>query len=327
MARMSARAREEADEAAWEAEWEAMSEAEAGAEWKDAFARAAAGTERGMAEAAAAAANERLMAAQSAKRKAQSAKRKAQAQSQSQARALEEAEWEAKREDMVTHHARYGRLLTAYEDSGWVRTQRADYAAGTMSEERQDRLNALSFWKWKTEFDVFWADLAEHHVKHGCMPGQGDGYKFLKKQQKHYSRTMSEANKKKIAAFGGPVAAAILGGPPSAGQAGPRASAAREPREPREPSKIRRFPRPTDDGDVRGRQEWEWETKLRWVAWLYWEHGSMPKEGEEGFKWVAAQKKLIREGTMSKERMQRVREEGGVVAAAIMKRAPDQGPG
>ena len=53
----------------------------------------------------------------------------------------------------------------------------------------------------------------------------------------------------------------------------------------------------------------------------------MPKEGEEGFKWLEAQKKHIREGTMSKERMQRVREEGGVVAAAIMKRAPDQGPG
>ena len=89
------------------------------------------------------------------------------------------------------------------------------YAAGTMSKERRDRLNALPLWKWKTEFDVLWADLAEHHKDHGCMPATGEGAKWLAKKQNHYSRSMSEANKKMIAARGGPVAAAIMAGPGS----------------------------------------------------------------------------------------------------------------
>ena len=238
---------------------------------------------------------------------------------------------------MVTHRDLHKRLLTAYEDTVWVRTQRGDYAAGTMSEERKDRLNALPFWKWRTEFDVFWDDLAEHHKDHGCMPEKGEGAKWLANKQNRYSRTMSEANKQMIAARGGPVAAAIMGGAgpgpgpgPSAGQVGLRPSAAREPREPREPpSEIIRFPKPTDDGDVRGRQAWEWETKLRRAAFLYWEKGSMPKEGEEGFKWLERQKRLIRDGEMAVDRMHRVREEGGVVAAVIMneRRGPTSGVG
>ena len=111
-----------------------------------------------------------------------------------------------------------------------------------MPEERRRRLIALPFWKWETEFDVYMADLAKHHVDQGCMPEKGDGAKWLAKQQKHYSHTMSEANKQKIAAVGGPVAAASMvgaGSPaPSADQVGLRPSAAggstrTEPREPR----------------------------------------------------------------------------------------------
>jgi hypothetical protein len=138
------------EEAKWEAEWEAASEA-ASAEWTGTFARAAAGTERGMAEAVAA--NERLMA------------EAAQAQAP-------DTEWEAKRAHMAEHHARHGCLLAWFESTVWVRTQRADYAAGTMSEERKALLLALPFWKWKPEFEVYLNDLAEHHnlKKHGRMP-------------------------------------------------------------------------------------------------------------------------------------------------------------
>ena len=93
---------------------------------------------------------------------------------------------------------------------------------------------------------------------------------------------------------------------------------------PRLRAEIIRFPKPTDDGDVRGRQAWEWETKLRRAAFLYWEKGSMPKEGEEGFKWLERQKRLIRDGEMAVDRMHRVREEGGVVAAAIMNERRDR---
>ena len=164
------------------------------------------------------------------------------AQAQAQAGAHQGTEWEAKFDEMGTHHDLHKRLLTGYEDTVWVRTQRADYAAGTMSEERKDRLNALPFWKWRTEFDVLWDDLAEHHKEHGCMPATGEGAKWLANKQNRYSRTMSEANKQMIAARGGPVAAASMvgaGSPaPSADQVGLRPSAAggstrTEPREPR----------------------------------------------------------------------------------------------
>ena len=161
-----------------------------------------------MAGAVAAADNERLMA------------EAAQAPAQAQAGAHQGTEWEAKFDEMGTHRDLHKRLLTAYEDTVWVRTQRAEKAAGTMSEERRRRLEALQFWKWETEFDVFVADLTQHHVKHGCMPEKGAGADWLANKQNRYSRSMSEANKKMIAARGGPVAAAIMGGAgPGPGQA------------------------------------------------------------------------------------------------------------
>ena len=336
MASINARAREEAEEA----EWEAMSEVEAGAEWKDAFAKAAAATERAMAEAVAAADNERLMG-EAAREEAEweaewgmaeagAANERLMAEAaQAQAQAHQGTEWEAEFEDMVAHHARYKRLLPWYESTAWMRTQRAEYAAGTMSEERTARLNALPFWKWRTEFDVFWADLTQHHVDHGCMPEKGAGADWLANKQNRYSRSMSEANKKMIAARGGPVAAAIMGGAGPGPGPGPSADqqVGLRPSVPRLRllrAEIIRFPKPTDDGDVRGRQAWEWETKLRRAAFLYWEKGSMPKEGEEGFKWLERQKRLIRDGEMAVDRMHRVREEGGVVAAAIMNERRDR---
>jgi len=155
------------EEAEWEAEWEAMGAGAAGA----AFARAAAGTERALAEAVAA--NERLMA------------EAAQAQAQAQA---PDTEWEAKRDEMVAHHARHGRLLAWYESTVWVRTQRAEGAAGTMSLQRRALLEELPFWKWKPEFDVYLNDIAKYHEDYGCMPPKGsDGGKWLTKQQRHHA--------------------------------------------------------------------------------------------------------------------------------------------
>ncbi len=183
---------------------------------------------------------------------------------------------------MVAHHARHGRILTAYESTVWVRTQRAEGAAGTMSDERRALLEALPFWKWKPEFEVYLDDLAKYHADHGSMPPKGsDGGKWLTKQQKHFSRGMSrsEANKKKVEAFGGPVATAIMALAGSAGLCpSPSVGPSAEP--PRGPSAdqvdrppIRRFPRPTDDGDVRAREAWDWESKLLEAARFHREHG------------------------------------------------------
>ena len=316
MARMSARAREEADEAAWEAEWEAMSEAEAGAEWKDAFARAAAGTERGMAEAVAAADNERLMA------------EAAQAQAQAQAGAHQGTEWEAKFDAMVAHHAVFKCLLTWYESDEWVRTQRGDYAAGTMSTERQDRLNALPFWEWEPRFEVHLNDLAMFYQDWGRMPqkkGEGnvgleDAFKWLTKQQRRYLGGMSEENKKKVEEFGGPVAAAIMGA--SAEPAPLLQVPSAEPD--RAVVVIRRFPKPTDDGDARAREAHEFECRLLKVSRFYREKGRMPQKGDNNgyFEWVNEQERAYRRKNggmaMPEDLKQRVRDEGGAVARAIM---------
>ena len=220
------------------------------------------------------------------------------------ARAREE--WEAKREEMVTHHELHGRLLTWYEDTVWVRTQRADYAAGTMSEERRALLEALPFWKWETESDVFVADLTEHYKKHGRMPQTGSGAKWLKKKQKHYSRGMSEENKRKVEALGGPVAAAIMSlcPPPSVG-----APCAQLPQL-----------------EVKAAMSHEWEKSLLKASAFHLKNERMPKYGEKGYDWLNKQQRDYSR-KMPKELKQRVKDEGGAVAAFIMNVRQTPSPG
>ena len=286
MASINARAREEAD---WEAEWEAMSEA-ASAEWQAAFAKAAAATERAAAD------NERLMAAQ--------------------AQAHQGAEWEAHLDKMVAHYERYERILTAYWKTVWVRTQLAERY--TMSEERRLRLVALPFWKWKSKFEENLEKLVQHYKDYGRMPFKGSELgKWLKRQQKRITNeTMNKEDREMVESLpsGGAVAAAIKAGyVTSVGSRAPRAA-----RGQLEVARIARFPRPTDSGDVRGREAWEWQSNLEHAAWFHEEYGHMPQQGDDGFEWLKAQRKLFLEKAMREDRMQRVREEGGAVEAAIM---------
>ena len=305
-----------------EAEWEAASDSEAAsAELTGAFARAAASTERGMAEAVAA--KERLMA------------EAAQAQAP-------DAEWEAKRAEMVEHHAIFGCLLPWYESheaNEWVPAQRDDYAAGTMNLQRKALLEALPFWKWEPEFEVYLYDLAAFYQDYGRMPrkkgeakvGLEDGFEWLKKQQKRYAGGMSEANKKKVEACGGPVAAAIMAlglsrgmtpsGPPGLCPLPPSAQLPQLPQVEGQGDRpvIRRFPKPTDDGDVRAREAWEFECKLLKAAKFHREKGHMPHKGDKPhyLKWLKEQKRDYSR-KMPEELKQRVEEEGGPVAAFIM---------
>ena len=309
-----------------EAEWEAASDSEAAsAELTGAFARAAASTERGMAEAVAA--KERLMA------------EAAQAQAP-------DAEWEAKRAEMVEHHAIFGCLLPWYESheaNEWVPAQRDDYAAGTMNLQRKALLEALPFWKWEPEFEVYLYDLAAFYQDYGRMPrkkgeakvGLEDGFEWLKKQQKRYAGGMSEANKKKVEACGGPVAAAIMAlglsrgmtpsGPPGLCPLPPSAQLPQLPQVEGQGDRpvIRRFPKPTDDGDgdLKAAMSHEFEEMLLKAAKFYREEGRMPQKDDEKkphyFKWLVEQKRDYPR-KMPEELKQRVLEEGGPVAAFIM---------
>ena len=307
-----------------DAEWEA-SEA-AGAERTGAFARAAAGTERGMAEAVAA--KERLMAAQAP-----------------------DAEWDAKRAEMVEHHAIFGCLLPWYESheaNEWVPAQRDDYAAGTMNLQRKALLEALPFWKWEPEFEVYLYDLETFYQDYGRMPrkkgeakvGLEDGFEWLTKQQKRYAGGMSEANKKKVEACGGPVAAAIMalglsrgmtpsGPPPGLCPLPPSAQLPQLPQLPQVEGQgdrpvIRRFPKPSSDGgsgDLKAAMSHEFEEMLLKAAKFYREEGRMPQKDDEKkphyFKWLKEQKRDYPR-KMPEKLKQRVREEGGPVAAFIM---------
>ena len=90
---------------------------------------------------------------------------------------------------------------------------------------------------------------------------------------------------------------------------------------------IRRFPKPTDDGDARAREAHEFECRLLKVSRFYREKGRMPHRGDNNgyFEWVNEQKRAYSRKTrknggmaMPEELKQRVRDEGGAVAAAIM---------
>jgi len=83
---------------------------------------------------------------------------------------------------------------------------------------------------------------------------------------------------------------------------------------------IRRFPKPTDDGDG-DLKAWEFECKLLKAARFYLEEGLMPQKDDDKkphyFKWLVEQKKHYSR-KMPEELKKRVREEGGPVAAFIM---------
>jgi hypothetical protein len=241
---------------------------------------------------------------------------------------------------MVAHHAVFKCLLTWYESGEWVRTQRGDYAAGTMSTERQDRLNALPFWEWEPRFEVHLTDLAEYYADWGRMPrekgdakaGLEDGFTWFTKQQKHYLGGMSEENKKKVEKFGGPVAAAIMGlGPSAELEPAPLLQVPHSELD-RAVIEIRRFPKPTDSGDVRGHEAYEFECRLLKISRFYGENGRMPQKDDKGgcyFKWVNEQKRHYsrKNGGMPEDLKQRVRDEGGAVAAAIMNVWPNRPKG
>ena len=87
---------------------------------------------------------------------------------------------------------------------------------------------------------------------------------------------------------------------------------------------IRRFPKPTDDGDARAREAHEFECRLLKVSRFYREKGRMPQKGDNNgyFEWVNEQKRAYRRKSggmaMPEDLKQRVRDEGGAVARAIM---------
>jgi hypothetical protein len=230
---------------------------------------------------------------------------------------------------MVEHHARHGCLLSSFETTVWVRTQRADYAAGTMSLQRKALLEALPFWKWKPESEVYMDDLAKYYKDHGRMPPKGsDGGKWLTKQQRRYAGGMSEENKKKVEAFGGPVAAAIMAlglsrgmtpsGPPVPP---PSARCAQLPQVEGQGDRpvIRRFPKPSSDGGSGDLKAHEFEEMLLKAAKFHREKGHMPHKGDKPhyLKWLKEQKRDYSR-KMPEELKQRVLEEGGPVAAFIM---------
>ncbi len=175
---------------------------------------------------------------------------------------------------------------------------------------------------------MYMDDLAKYYKDHGRMPPKGsDGGKWLTKQQRHYAGGMSEENKKKVEAFGGPVAAAIMALGLSRGMTPsglcPLPPGAQLPQVEGQGDRpvIRRFPKPTDDGDVRAREAWEFECKLLKAAKFHREEGRMPQKDDEKkphyFKWLKEQKRDYPR-KMPEKLKQRVRDEGGPVAAFIM---------
>jgi hypothetical protein len=163
--------------------------------------------------------------------------------------------------------------------------------------------------------------------------GLEDGFEWLKKQQKRYAGGMSEANKKKVEACGGPVAAAIMAlglsrgmtpsGPPGLCPLPPSAQLPQLPQVEGQGDRpvIRRFPKPTDDGDgdLKAAMSHAFECMLLKAAKFHREKGHMPHKGDKPhyLKWLKEQKRDYSR-KMPEELKQRVEEEGGPVAAFIM---------
>ena len=122
----------------------------------------------------------------------------------------------------------------------------------------------------------------------------------------------------------GPPASAGASYLPSVGASGPSAELEADAADAADRAVIviRRFPKPTDDGDARAREAYEFECRLLKVSRFYREKGRMPHRGDNNgyFEWVNEQKRAYSRKTrkMPEELKQRVRDEGGAVAAAIM---------